>query len=313
MARLLDDGALEASSVVANRTMNRERPLTGRGGYGRELGIDVMRELTTRVGRPGNGPEMVGGVSGGGADGSAPPPPPAEPDSSVPPTEPADSPPPPLPTEPADSPPPAELHGSARPTEPTDSPPRSASGAGAGRTVRWLDLCCGSGRAPAEAASLLARRELGHRVEIVGLDLVGHFAVPADPPAFRLVVASVTDWVPDGRFDLITCVHGLHYVGDKLGTLARIASWLTEDGLFVANLDARSVRFAEEPPARRGPSAELRRQGFAYDAARRRVSRLGAGGVRFPCRYLGADDQAGPNYTGQPAVDSFYQVADETG
>jgi hypothetical protein len=116
--------------------MNRERPLTGRAGYGRELRLDVLTELTTRAGSPG-----------------------------------------------------------------------SASAGGGARKVRWLDLCSGSGKAP----------------------------------------------------------------------------------------------------------AELRRQGFGYDAARRLVSRRGAGSVRFPCRYLGADDQVGPNYTGQPAVGSFYQAACETG
>ena len=49
----------------------------------------------------------------------------------------------------------------------------------------------------------------------------------------RLVEASLSAWRPDRSFDLITCVHGLHYVGDKLGLVARAASWLAEDGLFV--------------------------------------------------------------------------------
>jgi hypothetical protein len=57
-----------------------------------------------------------------------------------------------------------------------------------------------------------------------------------------LVTGPVSEWVPGGRFDLITSVHGLHHVGDKLGTAVRVASWLTEDGLFTANFDARSVR-----------------------------------------------------------------------
>lgn len=222
--RLLDDSTLEASSVVANRAMNRERSLTGSNGYGRELGLDVLAELTGRA---------------------------------------------------------------------------------AGGTVRWLDVCCGTGRALAEASALLVRRGLADRAEIVGLDLVDHFTVPARPPGLRLVTASVNDWRPDARFDLITCVHGLHYVGDKLGALARIASWLTEDGLFAANLDARSIRFVDAPGTR--AAAELRRAGFTYDARRRRVSRRGPGTVRFRGRYLGADDQAGPNYTGQPAVASFYR------
>jgi SAM-dependent methyltransferase len=176
--------------------------------------------------------------------------------------------------------------------------------------VRWLDVCCGTGRAAAEASALLARGGLADRVEIVGLDLVDHFTVPARPPGFRLVTASVNDWEPDARFDLITCVHGLHYVGDKLGALARIASWLTGDGLFVANLDARSIRFVDATGAR--AAAELRRAGFMYDTRRRRVSRRGLASVRFRAGYLGADDRAGPNYTGQPAVDSFYRPPELT-
>ncbi len=206
--------------------MNRERSLSGSNGYGRELGIDVMAEMSAR----------------------------------------------------------------ARASTP----------------VRWLDLCCGSGRAPAEAARLATERGLTDRVEIIGLDLVDHFVPGPHPAMVRLISGSVARWVPDGRFDLITCVHGLHYVGDKLGVLSRVASWLTGDGLFIANFDARSVRRADGTPAGRTLTARLRAQGFAYDSARRRVSRRGHGQVRLPYRYLGADDQAGPNYTGQPAVDSFY-------
>lgn len=208
--------------------MNRERSLSGSNGYGRELGLDIMAELTDRSAR------------------SAP--------------------------------------------------------------VRWLDLCCGSGRALAEAARLLADRNMAGRVEIVGLDLVDHFVTGPVPPLLRLVTGSVTEWVPDGRFDLITCVHGLHYVGDKLGALTRAAAWLAEDGLIAANFDAHSIRRADGAPAGRRLTAELRRQGFVYDAARRRISRHGGGEVRLSYRYLGADDRAGPNYTGQPAVDSFYEV-----
>ncbi|GAA3943865.1 class I SAM-dependent methyltransferase [Actinomadura viridis] len=171
--------------------------------------------------------------------------------------------------------------------------------------ARWLDLCCGSGRALYEAAALL-----GDRAEIVGVDLAGHFAAPPGPSGPRLVTAALTGtetgWAPEGHFDLITSVHGLHYVGDKLGVLARAASWLTGDGLLVASFDARSVRWADGAAAGRRLTAELRRQGFDYDPSRRRVSLRGRRDVRLPYRYLGADDRAGPNYTGQPAVDSFY-------
>lgn len=94
--------------------MNRERSLSGSNGYGRELGIDVMAEISAR----------------------------------------------------------------AR----TSSP------------VRWLDLCCGSGRAPAEAAALLADRGPAGRVEIIGLDLVDHF-VPGPSP--RCCAWSAARW-PNG-------------------------------------------------------------------------------------------------------------------
>ncbi|MFI0450577.1 class I SAM-dependent methyltransferase [Actinomadura sp. 6N118] len=201
---LLDDAALERSSVVANNAMNRERPLKS---YSRELGLDLL----------------------------------------------------------------------------------------AAAPARWLDLCCGSGRALLEAAPLLPR------TEIVGVDLVDHFLRAVHPPNLTLLTASVADWTPDAPFDLITCVHGLHYVGDKLGLLARVASWLSDDGRFVADLDVRSVR----APGR--VSTRLREQGFEYDPRRRRISLTGRRDVRFPYRYLGADDKAGPNYTGQPAVDSFYE------
>ncbi|GAA1590372.1 class I SAM-dependent methyltransferase [Actinomadura kijaniata] len=171
----------------------------------------------------------------------------------------------------------------------------------AARPARWLDLCCGTGRALFEAAALLPD------TEIVGVDLVDHF-LPAVPPAnLRLVTASVAAWEPPGAFDLITCVHGLHYVGDKLGTLARVASWLAPDGLFVADFDARGVHV----PSPRRLAAELRANGFVHDARRRRVSLRGRREVAFPYRYRGADDQVGPNYTGQPAVASFY--VDENG
>jgi SAM-dependent methyltransferase len=168
------------------------------------------------------------------------------------------------------------------------------------RGGRWLDLCCGSGRALAEAAALLP-------AGIVGVDLVDHFVPGPRPPSLRLITASVTTWTPDARFDLITCVHGLHYVGDKLGVLARAASWLTEDGLLVASFDARGVRLRDGSPAGRPLTAALRREGFAYDPRRRLISLRGSRDVHLPYRYAGADDQAGPNYTGQPAVDSFYE------
>jgi len=163
--------------------------------------------------------------------------------------------------------------------------------------ARWLDLCCGSGRALLDAVE--ARPDL----DITGVDLVGYFAA-AGP--VRFVTASISAWEPAGRFDLVTCVHGLHYVGDKLGALLRAASWLTDGGVFVANFDVAGI---EAPGGARRILQTLREAGFTYDSRSHRIRRDGPFEGTLPFRYLGADDRAGPNYTGQPAVRSYYGSA----
>ena len=114
------------------------------------------------------------------------------------------------------------------------------------RPVAWLDLCCGRGRALIQAARAVQGEGLAARVEIVGVDLVGMFDQP-DPglACLRLVEASLTTWHPERSFDLVTSVHGLHYIGDKLGLIARAVSWLTGDGRFVASLDLKNLKLPD--------------------------------------------------------------------
>lgn len=162
----------------------------------------------------------------------------------------------------------------------------------------WLDLCCGSGRALIEAADQVGDAPL------VGVDLVDCFA--PSPGRVDLTVASLSDWTTERRFDVITCVHGLHYVGDRLGLLSRAASWLAEDGLLVADFDASAVRDQAGKPLGRKLTAALRAAGFDYDGRRRRISLRGGREIRLPFGYLGADAAAGPNYTGQEAVHAHY-------
>jgi SAM-dependent methyltransferase len=174
-----------------------------------------------------------------------------------------------------------------------------------GGSVAWLDVCCGSGKALIDAATII--RDEGLDISVIGVDLVGMFR-RQDPAltCLRLVEASLRAWRPDRAFDLITCIHGLHYVGDKLGLIAGAASCLTGDGLFVANLDLANLKLADGRAAGRKLSTELRRAGLEYDRRRRLVVCRGRRVVALPHRYLGADDRAGPNYTGQPAVNSYY-------
>lgn len=219
---LLSNEQLEASAVVANCRMNRERNLRGSNGYDRDLRFDPLEYLR-----------------------------------SV-----------------------AEVQGSAA----------------------WLDLCCGTGKALIEAAIEIEKNELS--ISIIGVDLVGMFDHHESSP-LELVEASLTHWQPTSEFDLITCVHGLHYVGDKLGLIERATSWLAPYGRLTANLDRDNLKLEGDEDLL--VIDELRKNGFSYSALRKLLEADGIRNVEFSFQYLGADDQAGPNYTGQPAVNSWYR------
>jgi SAM-dependent methyltransferase len=176
-----------------------------------------------------------------------------------------------------------------------------------GHHVAWLDLCCGNGRALIQAAHQVRAEGLVSSIEIVGVDLVGMFD-PTDSSlsCLRLEEASLSTWRPDRSFDLITCVHGLHYVGDKIGLIAGAASWLVEDGLFVANLDLNNICLSDGK-TKRTLAAQLRGSGLEYDRRKRLIVCRGSKRQTLPFRYLGSNDRVGPNYTGQPAVTSHYE------
>ena len=174
------------------------------------------------------------------------------------------------------------------------------------QTVRWLDLCCGRGRALVDAAAIVEQAALP--IEIVGVDLVRAIEdVVGNYDCLSLVIASLHTWQPTGRFDLVTCVHGLHYLGDKLGMLLRVRDWLRVDGKFVGHLDLDNLRWEDGCSAGPALIATMRKLGMTYSKPSGRIEFSGEGEGTFPADYLGADDQAGPNRTGQPAVNSFYR------
>lgn len=172
-------------------------------------------------------------------------------------------------------------------------------------SARWLDLCCGEGRALVEAAEQLRLEN----VHIVGVDLVAMLLnVPADLNDVELVQASLHHWQSPERYDLITCVHGLHYIGDKLDLLARVPEWLLPSGVFLANLDVASILDNSGHSLGKQVTTILRTAGWTVDRRKHLIRCNGPCPVRFEWRYVGADDQGGPNYTGQPAVDSYYSA-----
>jgi SAM-dependent methyltransferase len=177
----------------------------------------------------------------------------------------------------------------------------------AGRAAGWLDLCCGTGKALIEAARIVD--DEGLNIAIVGVDLVGLFQpVKPEMTCLRLIEASLSSWQAERPFDLITCVHGLHYVGDKFGLVARAASWLEEEGLFTASLDLHNIKLTDARTVRK-LTVSLRRSGLEYDGKRRLLACRGSKRLTLPFQYIGSDDRAGPNYTGQPAVNSYYGSA----
>ncbi len=169
--------------------------------------------------------------------------------------------------------------------------------------VRWLDICCGEGNALIEAAEYLTVKALGDRALLKGIDLVDHFA-PVSSYPIQFEMASATEGI-NGTYDLITCIHGLHYIGDKLNVLENIFSALSDNGLFTANFAVESIR-SQDTSLQDYVKKILKDAGVTYSARRHMITCRGRKQVQFGLTYLGADDKAGPNYTGQEAVDSWY-------
>lgn len=95
-------------------------------------------------------------------------------------------------------------------------------------------------------------------------------------------------------------------IGDKLGLIARACSWLNHEGLFVANLDCGNLRLNPGGTTSRAFAKELRQAGVDYLTNKRLVRCEGHRRLSLPFDYVVADDDAGPNYTKQPVVNSYY-------
>jgi ubiquinone/menaquinone biosynthesis C-methylase UbiE len=177
--------------------------------------------------------------------------------------------------------------------------------------ANWLDLCCGKGNAAVQVADLLVREGLHEKVNILGIDLIDDFP-PKDNsyPCLQFIAAPFADFSTLAKFDLITCVHGLHYMGDKLLALEKVASLLKENGLFIANLDLDNIVINKTPRKFSKPSF-LKKHGFAWNGHKKIVRRTGFLKVHFNLMYEGADDTYGPNYTGQAAVASHYSFPED--
>lgn len=175
-----------------------------------------------------------------------------------------------------------------------------------GKKVKWLDLCCGEGNALLQYAMHIAAEGQQDKVQLRGIDLVDEFqTVPSSVICLDFEVQAINKLVYGEQYDLITCVHGLHYVGDKLAALTAALKALTETGLFLANLDLNSIKIMGEASLQY-LQKKLKDSKVTYNGRKKVVSCTGPRDIDFGLKYQGADESAGPNYTGQEAVDSYY-------
>jgi SAM-dependent methyltransferase len=185
------------------------------------------------------------------------------------------------------------------------------------RTVCWLDVCCGEGRALTDASRLWSGTAWAARLEIIGLDLWDDLPPSQeslDGPALRFVAADVAEWVPDAPVDLITCVHGLHYLPDKLGFLERAYSWIAPDGgLLLAHLDAENVRQYENKMSLWPMlSRRVRQQGvpLCFSNHLLRIERTpdSPNTLTFGTAFKDRTVSPRPNFSGMTVVDSWYSL-----
>lgn len=171
--------------------------------------------------------------------------------------------------------------------------------------VKWLDICCGKGNALLQAAKFLSDNKIQDKAGLTGIDLVDDFTeIPVDISCVQFKTGSVSELINNERYDLITCIHGLHYIGDKLECISNIIASLTKDGIFIGNIDPANIWI--DGVAKTKVLELFREKGIEYNGRKKLVKVQGNRNIDFNLTYLGADDTAGPNYTGQEAVNSHY-------
>ncbi|MBX2877585.1 MAG: class I SAM-dependent methyltransferase [Saprospiraceae bacterium] len=174
--------------------------------------------------------------------------------------------------------------------------------------VRWLDLCCGEGNALIQAAEILRQDNIDF--QLTGIDLVGQFSsIPMElAQQITLIQCSLRVWEAHGPFDLITIVHGLHYLGDKLGLLAKYVQLLKPSGIFIGHLDLQNIKIHGVDHSQTAIRNYFQQEKIDYQSRQHLLKLQGPSKIAVPFTYLGADVTAGPNYTGQESVTSVYEV-----
>jgi len=174
--------------------------------------------------------------------------------------------------------------------------------------IRWLDICCGKGLALIQIAEAL-KIENADRIFLTGIDLAGEFRpIPCGVNNLKLIESPISEFTSQVPYDLITCVHGMHYIGDKLGMIIKYVKMLKLDGVFLCNIDTNDIFDEKGKKLGRKINSLLRKQGVQYSLPKKLLKCKGLTELVLPVEYIGADDRYGRNYTGQSTVFSYYSL-----
>ena len=132
-------------------------------------------------------------------------------------------------------------------------------------TVHWLDLCCGEGNALIETAQYFQPNQPNFPIKFTGIDLVDFFGQVENVNNLSLITANLSEWQPSQQYDLITIVHELHYVGDKIGLIKKAAAALKSDGLLVGNLAIANLKIDQQPHPATLWKQYFKQQDIKYD------------------------------------------------
>jgi len=176
------------------------------------------------------------------------------------------------------------------------------------KNIYWTDLCCGRGKALIQVSDYFKNSMLYDNLFLNGIDLVDFFDDYNNSNNLSLLQLNLNRWQPRYKSDLITVVHGLHYIGDKIGMIIKSISSLKPDGLFVGNLDLDNIIIDNNKKGKLLILNFFKRNKINYSARNKIISSGYIENLQSDFIYLGADDKAGPNYTGQNAVNSFYKL-----
>ena len=175
-------------------------------------------------------------------------------------------------------------------------------------SISWIDLCCGSGNALIEVSNFFSNSNLSNNLHLLGIDLVEYFSDHKKSEMLTLRRMNLTYWNPESKSDLITCVHGLHYVGDKIKLILKSISALKESGIFIANIDLANIKIEGVVNSKNILMNYFKSNDIDYNLRTNILKVNGFKKLENNFHYIGADDKAGPNYTGQEAINSIYKL-----